>query len=939
MNHLFNTMKHNYTHATVSKAAFSTTSYWVPISERYRSQGLVGSGLATIKEALTIPVKKERSKKIHLSIPPNGKVDFHYQASPSIKIPKPRKIKNLDRSRHPYVSQSRQGVTWGGGSTISAITEFVSPKVEETTYDEGATDELREDGHVTETGLEQFLQRPVKIYETTWEVGDALRVYEIYPWKEYLRDSVIKDKVNNYAYIQGKMHIKVLINGTQFHYGKSILSYRPLPSTCELVRAPGNAQYVDNYQFSQRLNVVIDPTESEAGEMTLPFVWYNNWLRLGVTQDLEDMGELILSSFNPLANAAGGTEGCSISIFAYMSDVKLAGPTSYQSQSAMGKDDEYGDGVVSRPASAVAKYARMLTSVPLIGPYARATEMGAAAVSSIAKLFGFSRPINVNQIDKYRPTYMGNMANDAIPEAVDKLTIDPKQELTIDPRVVGYSCAEDQLNIKHFVSRESYIGKYRWSNNSLVGDLLWNSRVTPRLFEFENNVTLGDVFHLTPMALVLQCFQYWRGSVEFRFDICASKFHKGRLRFVWDPKAESGTEPDWAASFSRVVDLSKERTFSMKIGMNQEVAFLQGSTSLPASSENHSPTYETTTVLDLANDEGLTNGVLKCYVLNSLVAPDDATEPVEINVFAKMGDDAEFALPRGGYTKLSYISQSYVSQSETDAAQAPDSVPTTQEEVPVSDIIGPKEIDVTDLIHFGESITSFRQVLKRYNYATTRTINLKRNTGLYGYTLQYPDFPASPGEASITNSGPSLMTLMGFLTPCFAARRGGIRWKHDFVTPQQAINANEGILSKDTGEIQVYRASYLNMSPSTQAVGVQSLGTGAALTDLDPLAFLEWKGATSTGAYVTLENQNNTAEVEIPYQTNLRFQVGKLVKVSDGFEGTSPAHRVQIIKPSVTNPGDDFCGMYVNSYCAAGEDFSLSYFVNVPPMYTNPDLS
>lgn len=942
--------------ATVSRAALRTTSSWVPHNKRYVSQGELSDGVKEgfkrLKNALCPAAQAEHAKKMHLSIPKDTELHLDVYGEGSLgkeppctpKLKRHKKTYKYDRAHshmgpidedREYVSQSRQGAAWNSGSTLSAITEFVSPKVEEAVPDMGATDELRTDGMSDETGLEKFLSRPVKIFETTWQVGDALRVYNIFPWKEFLTDIVIANKTNNYAFIQGKMHIKVLINGTQWHYGKSILSYRPLQSSCELERAPGNAQYVDNIAFSQRPNVVIDPTESEAGEMTLPFIWYNNWLSLSSTTELENMGELVLSSYNPLANAAGGTEGCSISIFAYMSDVKLSGPTSYQSQSSSGAKDEYGDGVVSQPASAVAKFARQLTTVPWIGPYARATELGAAAVSNIAKLFGFSRPINVGAINKYRPTYLGNIANGSIPEAVDKLTIDPKQELTIDPRVTGYESSEDDLNIKKIVTKESYLGKFRWSNNNLVDSLLWNSNVTPRLWEREDNVSLGEVYHLTPMCLVQQAFEFWRGSVEFRFDVAASKFHKGRLRLVWDPLGTGSGVPDWAASFNRVIDLSKERSFTVKIGMNQALSFLGGSGSLQGSNENHSPTYENTTPVVLGANNNA-NGVLRCYVLNRLIAPDDATDPVEINVFVKMCDDAEFAVPRNGYSSLSYVSQSYISQSEDDAAQAPRDLPTTQEEIPVSDIIGEKIVDTSDLIHFGETITSFRQPLKRYSYANTRTVNVDRALGLYGYRAEMPNFPASPGEDSVTSYGPQFMTLMGYLTPCFAARRGGVRWKHVLIDHSQ--NVDSGVISQNTGEICCYRQTYLTLTSSEQEFATTTIASGAATSNFDSVEIMKWHGNTDTGAYLTVQNLNNTVEVEIPYQTNRRFNPAKLVKISDGRLGFADAYRLSFTRMSLDTVGNNPM-LYMNSYCAAGEDFSLSMFVNVPPMYNNSDVN
>lgn len=923
---IFTLYNNTIKYATVSKAAFSTSSYWVPLSQRYTSQceisDNVKQGLKCIKNALCPVAQVEHAKKMHLSIPKDAEVhlDVTHHATQHHLGPIPE-----DRE---YVSQSRQGASWSAGSTMAAITEFVSPKLEESTPDMSATDELRTDGDVIETGLNKFLERPVKIFETQWAISDALRTYNIYPWKLYLRDPVIADKVNNYAFIQGNMKIKVLINGTQWHYGKSILSYRPMQSTCELERAPGNAQYVDNIAFSQRPNVVIDPTESEAGEMTLPFINYRNWLDLSDTTLLEDMGELVLSSYNPLSNAAGGTEGVTITIFAYMTDVKLSGPTSYQSQSATqkGEMDEYGDGVVSRPATAVAKFARQLTSIPVIGPYARATDMGASAVSSIARIFGFSRPINVTQIDKYRPTFMGNIANDCIPEAVDKLTIDPKQELTVDPRVTGYQAESDELNLKYLAGRESYVGKFRWNNNNLVDSLLWNTRVTPNLWDVENNVTFGNVYHQTPMSMCCQAFDLWRGTMEFRFDICASKFHKGRLRFVWDPLGSSTAVPEWAAAFNRIIDLSQERSFTVTIGMNQDRPFLSTGSGLLGQSPEFSPTYEQTTPNALTGNSKV-NGVLRCYVLNRLVAPDDATDNVEINVFAKMCDDVEFAIPTSKFQTLSYISQSAVAEDGSNPA-------TTQEEVPVSDIIGPKEVDTSDLIHFGETITSLRQCLKRYQYTTTRVINTNDVDGIYGMKCTLPDFPAAPGEINV-DYGVSKMTLLTYLTPCFIARRGGIRWKYNLVDP--TITVVSGLYAANNSEMVVYRDPGERLTATTPQFEKTTLATILDQDNPPAAELVKFHPDTSTGAYVTLQNLQNAIEVEIPMQTNIRFLLGKLVRIADGTLGYGFAHALKWYK-NQSQGGTNFAAQ-LNCYCAAGEDFSLSMFCNVPPMYFNDQFN
>ena len=119
---------------------------------------------------------------------------------------------------------------------------------------------------------------------------------------------------------------------------------------------------------------------------------------------------------------------------AWMSDVELAGPTTrgVLSQSGNMMNDEYGKGIISRPAKAIARWAGKLKTVPEIGPYATATSMAAAGVGQLAELWGFSRPINLAPTARYKHQMFGMLANSSIDEPVEKLSYDPKQELTVD---------------------------------------------------------------------------------------------------------------------------------------------------------------------------------------------------------------------------------------------------------------------------------------------------------------------------------------------------------------------------------------------------------------------------------------------------------------------------------------------------------------------------
>jgi len=162
-----------------------------------------------------------------------------------------------------------------------------------------------------------------------------------------------------------------------------------------------------------------------------------------------------------------------------MTDVHLMGSTTSLSlQAGVRKNDEYGKGPVSAPASALASVASMLTKVPVIGKFARATEIGASAVSSVATLFGFTNVPVIENVMPYQPMNGPMLASAHIGTPVQKLALDPKQELSIDPSPHGIGSV-DELSMSYLKTKESYFAVTSWSTTDPVGSQLFNFRVNP----------------------------------------------------------------------------------------------------------------------------------------------------------------------------------------------------------------------------------------------------------------------------------------------------------------------------------------------------------------------------------------------------------------------------------------------------------------------------
>jgi hypothetical protein len=371
--------------------------------------------------------------------------------------------------------------------------------------------------------------------------------------------------METFKLLNGTLHIKMLVNGSPFHYGKMFVGCRtsvfdnnqtPLGPTTPDTLFP----YVDNAGtarvlygtrtlYSSRPHVFLDPSTNQPQHISWPFFSPGNYIDLNEPVTVERMGVLEIWELNQLKHANGATDGVEITFFAWMSDTKLAGltakPVAVQSgvkTSKKGKttftnsgDDEHKpNGLISAPASTLASYAKHFVNIPYIGPFAKATNIGASAISGIAKIFGYSRPVVLTDTAFYRTQPYGNMANYSGADPLHKLALDPKQELTIDPGTVGLD-GEDQMSFAYLAKKEAWIDTIPWN---LPNDPLQSQG---KIYSIVVHPMVAPVFNIqpdggglrgyaqTPLSFVTRPFEFWTGSLRYRFQIVCSQFHRGRL--------------------------------------------------------------------------------------------------------------------------------------------------------------------------------------------------------------------------------------------------------------------------------------------------------------------------------------------------------------------------------------------------------------------------
>lgn len=759
----------------------------------------------------------------------------------------------------------------------------------------------------TSADLASYLARPVRVMSITWSQADAVgfKTFNAQVWSTFANNASIKNKLTNYAFLRGTLKIKFVLNASPFLYGSMRAMYLPLEN---FKGYGGNQSTFPNelIPISQLPGVWLDPAHSEGAVLSCPFIWPRSFLRVGSNADFQGMGSISLVVFNPLASANGSNSSVSVQAYAWMEDVVIAGPTLAPALQA----DEYGVGPVSRPASAIANAARRLGDVPVIGKFATATSIGASAVSKIASLFGFTDVPVISDTEPMRNSPFPQLASSQIGYPVEKLALDPKNELSIDPAIAGLNDT-DELAIATFAQRESYLTGVTWSSASPADTPLFTSAVTPQL-----GAIAGTAYDFTPLGLLSILFRNWRGDLIFRFRFIATPFHKGRVRISYDPfSALVQTTGDTGPYvFNKIVDLGAETDVEFRVPYQQALAWCY------ANSQISNGTWSTSTTPALTLSDTFNNGMISVKVLTALTGP-TSTSSVGLQVFVRGAENMEFANPAVGnfdMTPFALQSEEYSEKSVVESM-------TMGEE-------GSDE-SKRPLVNFGESIRSLRSLLRRKNmldtvYVPAPTantvgvfrINQTRFPIYYGYDPS--GWNLAKGTVVPASNFPfnfSLMSPWHLIANCFLAQRGSMHWTYN---PHKGTTPITSRISRYNYSFPGYTAGY-------------SAGTN---TNPNIIEAGYWRNTTSTcaGSSLTHTNTTNGHSVSFPAYTPFKFQTTDqremMAPSSSGSRYDGSVYDTISVEFPYDAVNNSIGGFAVERYFSIGTDYSLHFFLCCPTL-------
>jgi len=402
---------------------------------------------------------------------------------------------------------------------------------------------------------------------------------------------------------------------------------------------------------------------------------------------------------------------------------------------------------------------------------------------------------------------------------------------------------------------------------------------------------------MTPLAHVALGFAKWSGCLEYKFIVCCSKYHRGRVRIYWNP-TEPLTDSPLNTTLCTVLDITPGATTTMVVPWGQQT---------PAQKVGLFPMSTAVT-----SSTGTNNGFIWVDVDQQLVVQRSAASAYII-VLVRAGSNFSVYCPtmvnlqHMSISPYSSVAEVSIPVNNSNIIPAGSYTPVLQSAVNELACDDKQATLFNNTEVFGESIGSFRSLCKRYcyyySYNDTFTTN---NFAVYQIGLdRYP----APRQIQTTrfNSG---FTWMAYASLAYYFVSGGTRVKI-FISPSSNFpQAGPWVASRWKGHMSIGNYTV------TTATGNLAQAAGASYTDAAA-------GGIATATDVTAGN--TILEIQIPDQIGYKAEY-----VNAAFN---------ILNTTYTAKVECVCNDSINTFLshttfyAGADDFNLYLYRGPPILY------
>lgn len=550
-------------------------------------------------------------------------------------------------------------------------------------------------GQASTQSITDFFSKPSILQQGVFSTTDSGTTFPGLPLlNSILSKSIYKNKTAGFIGFTATTVLTLQINANPFQQGRYMLCFVPSGGASPTTTA--NTLWVYGHRFgleqcSQLPHVELDVNCDTEAQLKIPFVSSESCFSLrnaSGTPSVSEIGYFFIRPYVPLVSVAGSTT-VSYTLWAHFEDVNLIGPTVPQSnfmptlsQRTRRKSppeqeaDQNGLGPVSGALTKISKVSNIFLRVPMLSEFASMVGWAADLGSSAAKVFGYSKPLNLAPPHFIQRSVFPNSINVDGSSCAKQLAPTESNQLEMLPDFAGVD--RDELSLDYIKSIPSYWTAPSWTTSNVTGDVIGDYVCNPASYYNSYTDNGNPVTSLTPVSFLSQMFGSYRGGVVFRFKIVKTGFHSGRLMAVFIPGDTRFTGAAYSSDLSSyayrdILDIREANEFTL------EVPFISVLNYLPQQNSF---------------------GRFVLYVLDPLKAPATVSSSVQIIVEVWGGKDLEFAGPfTCEYTPYAPT----VPQSNYDPCNIQSSV------------IGGAEVKVSDVyarMTRGERILSLRSVLK-----------------------------------------------------------------------------------------------------------------------------------------------------------------------------------------------------------------------------------
>lgn len=750
------------------------------------------------------------------------------------------------------------------------------------------------DTNYDEQSIKTFLSRPIILRQNAFNITDTYSTFsaQSMPYTALQLPAAVmwREKLAGIFGIRMDMRFRIVVNANRFQQGRYIMSFTPLAcpvrSTSQLKEfAFNNAHMATLVQRTSVPRVEIDLCNDTVGELVVPFMstrTFYNLTDILTSVDNNSLGFLNVYPYSAMVSPAGSTTA-GYTVYVSFENITLFGAAS--AQSGLGRRKNVQDaelsnklnGPISGVSSALSKGFKEFAHIPLLSTYANSIAWVADRVTSVASVFGWSKPNQGDSQVKFNLLQAPNHNTVDGDSDARPLSFMSKPGVTAIDGLSGTSY--DEMDFSYIVRKPAWFQTMTWGTGTAAGATITNGgfQVVPYV-----QTTVSGCYNFQPVAFVAWLFQYWRGSLRYRFKFVKTEFHSGRLSIAFFPV--SGTAFTGNSSYVHriIVDIRE---------MN-EVEFV-----VPYISPT--PWSYTAT------------GNIVVAVVDPLVAPATVSSSVTILCEISGGEDFEVAVPTT--QNINFTPSVLVPQSGLENVNELVSM-----NIGNSTVVA--DPNVSSATTIGDKVSSFRALLKRYT--PLRYLN---NTAAGGATWNAPSVQMITDAVYVVNTTPPANFIRAdaysIVISCYAMSRGGVRVR-DIINKNMFPGTN------------IYGPSMSKVSTQSEVNNLffsNTLQNGVFTIEPSWNAHVQYQDLQLNGV-ITVENPQYTPTYAraVCDQWNIQGAQGTAI----GPLASTTNQQLFITLPfSMGNPAAVDGQSLHNIHRALADDADFSVFISVPPMY------